>query len=149
MKIQVDNDKIIIYLYNYFFKNYEKKYLIDDIKKIFLRLIQYYHIEINGGYDVIVYQNTKYGTILEIIKQDELLFPNDFIDIKVKFYKNTNFYLRAKDYYIFKDYYNVKYYNGYYYINIDDVDNILKVLEFTEILYKEKDNYLDKMKLIK
>ena len=149
MKIEVDNAKIIIYLYNYFFKNYEKKSLVDEIKKIFLRLIKYYDIEIKGVYEVLIYQNDKYGTILEIIKQEELLFPNDFIDIKVKFYKNINFYLRTKDYFILKDYSNVKYYNGYYYINILDVDNILKVLEFTKILYKEKDNYLDKMKLIK
>ena len=34
-----------------------------------------------------IFENNKYGTILEIIKKDELLFSRDIIDIKVKIKK--------------------------------------------------------------
>ena len=148
MKLEVVDDKIIIYLIDYFFESTEKKQLVSDIKDIFIRLMEYYHIELKGYYDVYVYENIKYGTILEIIKQDELLFQRELIDIKVKFYKNVDFYLKTKDYFVFKNYKNIYYNDDYYYININYIDNILNVIEFVDILYKEKDNYLNKMLFI-
>ena len=149
MKIELINDKIILYLYNYFFESNEKKQIITDIKIIFAKLIEYYHIDIKGMYDVFVYENLKYGTVLEIISKDQLLFHPDLVDIKLKFYKNVKFYLKTKDYFIFSKAKKVYYDNEYYYTDIDNVINLLNILEFVNIIYNEKDINFNKMKLIK
>ena len=147
MKIEVNDDKIILYLREVFFKDNIKDITI-QIKKIFLKLMNYYHCELSGLYDVIVYENNKYGTILEIIKKDNLFHP-DIIDIKVKLFKNKKIYLRTKDYFIFKTYSHVYYDQEYYYINIENIYNINKVIEFVDVIYNEKDNYLTRKKSLK
>lgn len=149
MKIELVNDKIILYLYDYFFESEDKKKIIVDIKNIFSRLIEYYQINIKGIYDVLAFENKKYGTILEIISKDQLLFHPDLIDIKLKFYKDAKFYLKTKDYYVLSKYNNIYYDKDYFYIDINNIDKILNILEFVKIIYNEKDINLNKMILIK
>ncbi|MBR3661124.1 MAG: hypothetical protein IKN63_04375 [Bacilli bacterium] len=149
MKIENDDNLIIIYLINTFYSSLDKKELINEIKKIFIRLTNYYNYELKGIYDVNLYENIKYGTILEIINKDELLFRRDYIDINLKIYKNNEFYFKTNDYFIISKFSNIYYYKGYYYMNINNIDNYLYIIEHGMILYKEKDNYLSKMKYIK
>ena len=150
MKIKIlTKEKIILYLNNYFFKNLEKDNLTKEIKKLFIKLIKYYQLDFNGIYEVLMFENIKYGTILEITKLGDLLFTNNLIDLKVKIIKNSNFYLKSSDYFIFKDYKKVYYYDNNYYLNIKEIDNILKLIEFCEIIYNKKDNFLQNMLLIK
>lgn len=150
MKLVIDEDeKIVLYLYDYFFNLSEKENVTKEIKKIFLKLIKYYSLKINGIYEVYLYENNKYGTVLEIKKQAELLFNPDIIDIKLKIYKNVNFYLKTNNYFILETYMNIYYKDNFYYINIDEIDNINNLIEYVDIIYKEKDNYLNKMVFIK
>ena len=144
-----ENEKIVLYLYNYFFKSTLKNDIVSDIKQIFIKLIKYYNYKLGGVYNVLVYENLKYGTILEIEKKDELLFNPDLIDIKVKIYKDTNFYFKTNDYFILEEYKNIYYDNNNYYINILDIDNLNKVLEFGEIIYSLAPNFLDEKIFIK
>lgn len=149
MKLEVfDDKKMVLYLSNYFFNSTEKEIVTKEIKNIFIRLIKYYHIKINGFYEVFVLENKKYGTILEIKKRDELLFNPDLIDIKVRILKNINIYLKTDNYFILEKYQNVYYFNNNYYIKIDDVDHIIDIIEFVSIEYMEDDNYLKKMLFI-
>ena len=97
MKIEVKDELIIVYLINTFFDNLERKELIVRIKEVFIRLIEYYNFDLKGSFECILYENLKYGTILEIKSHDELLFPRDLIDIKVKFYKNSKFYFKTSN----------------------------------------------------
>ena len=136
MKIQVqDSDKIILYLYNYFFKTEEKDIIIREIKKIFIRLIKNYHFKIGGIYDVLVYENKDYGTILEIEKKEELLFNPDLIDIKVRIIKDIDFYYKTSDYFIIENYNNIYYQDSYYYLKINDKLDLLSLSEFGSIEY--------------
>ena len=135
--------------FDYFFNLSEKENVTKEIKKIFLKLIKYYSLKINGIYEVYLYENNKYGTVLEIKKQAELLFNPDIIDIKLKIYKNVNFYLKTNNYFILETYMNIYYKDNFYYINIDEIDNINNLIEYVDIIYKEKDNYLNKMVFIK
>lgn len=148
MKIEKRDDLIIVYLIDTFYSNLERKELINEIKKIFIRLTKYYNYELKGIFDVYLYENIKYGTVLEIISKDELLFRGEYIDINLKIYKNKNFYFKTKDYFVLKKYNNIYYYKDNYYINIENIDNYLKIMEHGTLLYKEKDNYLNKMKFI-
>ena len=147
MKIKELDDKIIIYLRDYFFIDNLKEITI-EIKDLFNRLFNYYHIELSGLYEVIIFDNIKYGSIIEIIKKEDL-FNKNIIDVKVKLFKNNNFYFKTKDYFIISKYNNIYYDNNYYYININNIDNLNKVIEFGNIIYNKKDNYLINKKLIK
>ena len=136
MKIQVqDSDKIILYLYNYFFKTEEKDIIVREIKKIFIRLIKNYHFKIGGIYDVLVYENKNYGTILEIEKKEELLFNQDLIDIKVRIIKDIDFYYKTSDYFIIENYNNIYYQDNYYYLKINNNLDLISLSEFGSIEY--------------
>ena len=145
----MEDEKIVLYLYNYFFKSNDKDIIVKEIKELFLKLIKIYHIKISGIYEVLLYENLKYGTILEIIKKEELLFSKDLIDIKVKIIKNIDIYLKTKDYFILSKYKNIYYFNNYFYININNIDSLINLLEFVEIIYKEKDICFNNMLYIK
>ncbi len=149
MKIQVqDSDKIILYLYNYFFKTEEKDIIVREIKKIFIRLIKNYHFKIGGIYDVLVYENKDYGTILEIEKKEELLFNPDLIDIKVRIIKDIDFYYKTSDYFIIENYNNIYYQDNYYYLKINDNLDLISLSEFGSIEYN-LDNKIKSMIKVK
>jgi len=150
MKIKMENEeKIVLYLYNYFFKNLEKDVVTKEIKNLFIKLIKNYQIKINGIYEVVVFENLKYGTILEIIKKEELLFHPDLIDIKVKIIKDSSIYLKTNNYFVLEKYHNIYYLDKSYYININDIDNILNLIEYVDIIYNQNSNYLTNMIFIK
>lgn len=148
MKIEYIDDKLIIYLRDSFFKNYDIKELTKDIKELFGKLLYYYKIELSGLYEVMIYDNKKYGSILEIIKKEDLFNPN-VIDIKLKLFKDKDFYFKTNDFFILSSYNNIYYDNNDYYININNIDDINKVIEFGNILYNKKDNYLISKNFIK
>ena len=144
MKIINAEEKIILYLYKNFFSTNNKEIITKEIKDLFIKLIKYYKLSFSGIYDVYVYENKLYGTIIEIIKKDNLLFSPDLIDIKVKIKKDADIYLKTKDYFIFKDYKDIYYCNDCYYIKINK--DYLKLVEFVEIEYEIDINLLKKLK---
>ncbi len=133
MKIINKDKKIILYLYKNFFSTDNKEIIIKEIKDLFIKLIKYYKLLFSGIYEVFVYENKLYGTIIEIIKKDDLLFSPDLIDIKVKIKKDTDIYLKTNDYFVFKDYKDIYYYKNCFYIPINK--DYLKLIELTEIEY--------------
>ena len=149
MKIKVNDKKIVLYLYNYFFNSYENKYITKEIKNLFIKIIKYYNLEFKGIYVVYVYENIFYGTILEIELQQELLFNSDIIDIKVKFLKDNEIYLKTNNYDVLENYSNIYFKDNYYYINIKDVTNLIELVEFVDLIYKEDENFLYNMIFIK
>lgn len=135
MKIELTNEKIVVYLNNYYFNTSDKDKLIREIKDLFIKLIKIYKLSFSGIYKVNLYENKLYGSILEIIKQEELLFSRDLIDIKVSVKKNNDIYLKTSDYFVFEDYQNIYYRDNNYYLNILDTSNYLKLIEFCKIVY--------------
>lgn len=151
MKIELTNEKIVVYLNNYYFNTSDKDKLIREIKDLFIKLIKIYRLSFSGIYKVNLYENKIYGSILEIIKQEELLFSRDLIDIKVSVKKNNDIYLKTSDYFVFANYQNIYYKDNNYYLNILDTSNYLKLIEFCKIVYNiEKSDLkpLAKMKKI-
>ena len=147
MNIAEVDDLIIVYLMDNFFDY--KEDLTLKVKEIFIRLIEFYHYDLKGVFNVSLFENIKYGTILEIKKIDELLFPRDIIDIRLKIYNNKKIYFKTKDMFYINKYNNIYYDGKFYYIDIENIDNYLNIAEYGNLLYKEKDNYLKNMKLIK
>ncbi len=137
MKIEFDDNIIIIYLYRYSFNFDDKNNLNNEIKKIFVKLIKKYNLDLFGYSKVNLYKNKNYGSVLEI----EKIYNNDYnlniIDLKVLIHEDNPFYLEMNDYYFDSMNDKIINYNGKYYLNLNDVNNIYKIIEFGKIIYKK------------
>lgn len=132
MKIKYQSDLIIIYLYKHFLEYDNKDKLHHEIKEIFINLIKNYKLDLFGYFKVDIYENKKYGCILEINK---IYSDNsDYIDLKVILHRNTKFYLVMSEYY-FLNIENVKYHNNNFYLDIENIENLDNYIEFGEIYY--------------
>lgn len=135
MKIEYSDNKIIVYNYCYLLNINDVEKLHNDIKKIFLKLIKSYHINLIGYNIVNVYQHNNYGCILEIENLYNDNFNIDIIDLKLIVHQKQDFYLEFNDY-LFNEYLkDIIYYNNKYYLNIDKIENIYKYIEFGKIVY--------------
>ena len=83
-------------------------------------------------FKVDIYENQKYGCILEIKK---IYGDNtDFIDLKIVLHRNITFNLVMDEYYFF-NFDDVIYKNNKYYVDINKIDNLDKYMEFGVINY--------------
>lgn len=141
MKIEFKENKTIVYLYRYHlsFDNLEK--LNKEIKSIFLKLIKTYHLELMGYMKVEVYCNDIYGCVLEI----ESLYNElelETIDLKLVINDDCDFYFKTSDYSLLENKKIVYYDNKNFYINIKEFNDLIKIIEFGDIIYNfDKKNY--------
>ena len=93
----IGDDELIIYLYNninkFDFKN--ELSLEDSLRKLFIRLNDYYNIKIDGYYDVDVYIDVFYGfvfyLIIEVIEYYD--YFDNLVEMKINIHKNKFLYL--------------------------------------------------------
>jgi len=116
-------------------KNIEK-FLKDKI----IKLKKKYHKDISGFYNVNVYQNNKYGLIIELLHESDIDYFKDLIDIKVNVYYDSDIYLELDDYFLINKYKNKYSYDNKYYISIDDISYIDMIVlsDFYKYIYGNK-----------
>ena len=141
MKLIFNNNKIIIYL--------NKKLILENaklesyFKKLFLKIKDKYNIKIIGYYNINVYNDKNYGSIIEMENQD-LDYYNYFNQIDMEIKINKNDFLYQIDYeYLTKELLskvNVYKYNEKLYLKILDSNIINKILEFSKEKYGEEIN---------
>ncbi len=141
MKLIFNNNKIIIYL--------NKKLILENaklesyFKKLFLKIKDKYNIKIIGYYNINVYNDKNYGSIIEMENQD-LDYYNYFNQIDMEIKINKNDFLYQIDYeYLTKELLskvNVYKYNEKLYLKILDSNIINKILEFSKVIYGEEIN---------
>ena len=137
MKVNFEDDLIIIYLYNYDLSINDTNELTKQIKELLISLIKRYNISISGMYEVVVYENLFYGFILEIKRIKEFEY-NDYVDIKLLIKHNAIFYLEFDDYFIILDEKEIFYKNNKFYVNINKISDVNKVIEYAKIIYKKE-----------
>lgn len=152
MKIITYENNITIYINKILidFDIKEKSELEKFIMNIVLRIKKKKKIDLSGFYKAYVYINNKYGIIIDLIKQDDLdLFP-ELIDLKLIIFYDSEVYLKTNDYFQVKNISHFYKKDNYYYVNINELDNkkILKLIEFSDIIYGN-DSFNIKDKLIK
>lgn len=136
MKIDFNENKIMIYLYQYSLDYNDVKKLNTQIKNIFIKLIKKYNINFFGLSKVDVFENNKYGCILEIEKiYNNDFFNNEIIDLKIIVHKNISFYLEMDDY-LLEEKINYETLNNKIYINLKDINNVINYVEFGKIVYR-------------
>ena len=135
MKIECENDKIIVYLYNDILPFDDINLLNKKIKEIFIKIIKIYHLNFFGYSIVNIYHNDYYGCILEIEKIYNSDFNTDIMDLKVIIHKNVDFFLEIDDdLYVDSSDFTIN--NDKYYINSNKINNIYKYIEYGKIVYK-------------
>lgn len=152
----IDNNNYLIKIYKEMLKNIDI-YNIEDIKHlltiIFTKLLKKY--KLNGLIFIDIYINEIYGIIITI-EEKKTLFNIDEINVKIGFNFNSIFLYKID--YFDLIYLNIKqqdiyYFNNSYYLNIIngiDNDKYLKLLEFSDIIYKDINNVINKgIKIIK
>lgn len=146
MKVEVISNGYIIYL-NQFnlididFKNMD--ILEDSFKKLLKKLNNYYHIDINGYYNINVYIDSYYGAILQIEKESldyYDYFESDTIAMRIKKI-DADFLYEVEDFLFAKDFLNklklITKNNHMYLKIIDDLSykEYLLLTEMSRIIY--------------
>ena len=146
MKVEVISNGYIIYL-NQFnlididFKNMD--ILEDSFKKLLKKLNNYYHIDINGYYNINVYVDSYYGAILQIEKESldyYDYFESDTIAMRIKKI-DADFLYEVEDFLFAKDFWNkfklITKNNHIYLKIIDDLSykEYLLLTEMSKIVY--------------
>lgn len=138
MKIKFNDELLIVYLYNQELKLDELENLKKDIKIILEDIINRYKIKLSGIYEIIIYENKKYGYVLEI-KQIKEFEYSEFIDLRINIKYNQTFYFITDNYNYIDDCNNVFCNNDIYFVNMESVLNVNSKVELCDILYKDVD----------
>lgn len=134
MKVVFSEDKITVYTVIK-----EDIDINEYIKKLILRLKKKYRISILGFYQINIYKNSKVGAIIDLIKEDDMDYFNDLIDLNIKVYDNSDIYFVFDDYF-----FNIKkifkLLNNKYYINIDELSKkeFFLMTEFCNYVYGDE-----------
>jgi len=143
MKIEVVDNKIIVYLFNENINVNDILELNNKIKDIFLRIMKKSNYDFFGYNKVDVYYNENYGTVLEVERIGNNEFNYQRIDLKIVVYKNAVMFFEFDDYYFDKKPKSLVLKDGKYYLKIDNKLNVWKYIEFAKIKYKKMINEID------
>lgn len=136
--IKIPKDEIKIDIYN-------KDDIGKLIKKIFSRIIK--SEKLTGLVYLDIYVNELYGLIIKLERKN-IVFFNEEIDIKITFNIDSTFLYEIN----YFDYLNLNikgdiyFYKKKYYLKIDSLDQkkYLKLLEFSDIIYDNIDEILNR-----
>lgn len=145
MKIVMRDDKIVVFLNKKEIVNLDfndELKLEEYFKMLFIKLKKNYEIELNGYYNIDVYQDKQFGAILEI-ENEELEYYNYFnqIDMKINILKNSSFLYEIEYGFLDNEILSqtICYKNSdKIYLKIEkDINDITfaKILEYSEIIY--------------
>ena len=151
MKVEkLDDGKLIVFLNNLYLKKNSfslKNNLEKYFKNLFIKLNEFYDIEIKGFYDINIYQDNLFGIVLELEKEDLDFygFYDDHIDMKIRIMKKEKFIFQLDQFSMLNktilDYCKIyKYKNKFYVVpkrTTDDI-NIGFILENSKIIYGEE-----------
>lgn len=154
MRIELKDDSFIIYLHQNIIKinNFNQDLLEEYIKELILKIKKTFKIKISGSYIVNIYENRRFGLILEFSKQDNLDFFPDLIDLKLNLNKNSEVYVKVNDYFLLSKYQDTYYFKDNFYI---DINQLLKkdeiyLSDFGKYIYgKELTDLKKKLMLVK
>lgn len=162
MKVEkLDDGKLIVFLNNFYLKKNSfslKNNLEKYFKSLFIKLNQYYDIEIKGFYDINIYQDNLFGIILKLEKEDLNFyeFYDDHIDMKIRIMKKEKFLFKLDKFYLLNknvlDYCKIYEYDNSFYVipkkTVGDI-NMGFILENSKIIYGEEAyKIINKAKLI-
>lgn len=104
------------------------------LKNIMLIIKKKYHVLMNGLYYVDIYVNKNAGAFIYMERNDSFIRSKE-IDMKIKIVFDDNFFFKTSVYEILKNELGVYYYENYYYIKTSKLNNLVKYIEYGDIIY--------------
>lgn len=148
----IDDDCIDVFINKYNFKNFEidqRDILLTTIKDLILKMNIRYKLNLLGFYKIKVYPSDKLGVFLNIIKIDDNDFSNE-AEFRIIVYNDEKFFLETDEVEMFDKGLLKRYYNGKFYIDIDEIDNVLTFIDMGNIIYgNDVKNMLVNSKIVK
>lgn len=134
MKTTLKGDNISIFIINE--TNINKDNINGYVKELIIKLKRKYRKKISGLYKANIYINKNYGIIIDLIKEEDIDFFSDMVDLKIILHENEEMYLSFDDYFLLKQK-KIFFLNNKYYININSLNKkeLLKMYEFCNIIY--------------
>lgn len=145
MKVKIiDENNIIVFLNNN--KLNYKDQLEKQLKELFNKLKDIYKLNIYGYYNIRIYIDKYYGSIIDINKEDieYVDYNQDEIDMRIEIQK-TNFLYKINNYYNLNIDSIIYKYNNNYYLKLEkEINNynLGKLLELSEIIYNNTDTII-------
>jgi len=157
MKIEVrENDDYVIFLNKDYLGGIDlsNKNMVEPyFKNLFLFMKKYFIPDINGYYDVIIYQDKSYGFVVELYKLDMDFFDisDDKIDMKITFKLDDEFLYEIEDIFFIEsllDKFIIYRYNDKYYLRSSELSEKMKLIlcEGSKIIYGSTANNIIKNK---
>ena len=136
MKIElVSDNSFTIFINNKYIKSIDyddKNEIVDVVKDIIFKFKD--KLNLRGFYKVKVFVNSKLGLFLNIIKIEDMEFSNS-IDLRVIVCMNEKIYFKTAYYEVIPENIKTKFIKNYFYIDVDDIDNVFDILEFGKFVY--------------
>ena len=125
----------------------------DNFKDIFLKLKKNYNINIYGFYNIEVFINKYYVSIIKITKDNDLDLFYKQVDMHIIIYKNSVFLYKVNDYFFINnlDNFNIYYYNDFFYLEIiKNITNkeMLYLIENSLVIFEDVDKIKSNCKKI-
>ncbi len=144
MKLIIDNN-IVIFLGNFYLKNYDLKDY-NNIEKNLLKLLNKYSVDINGYYNVFIYHDKNYGLIIDMQKEDleYLDYFNNQVELNIEIIEDSFLYEIEDILNINKDIlinFTIYKKNYHFYLETKEKINPIKLgilLENSKIIYGKK-----------
>jgi hypothetical protein len=149
MKIEKKDNTLIVFLNKKIISRINLNNRIEQEKsfqKIFDRLNTIYNLEINGQYEINMYNNEQYGIILEIKQKESEYFDYyDTIDMNIIISKYNDIIYRVENLYKVENT-DIYIYNGEIYIEPKNIkfEKLGLIMENSEIIYGKKANIIKK-----
>ena len=140
MRVEINGEDIDIFINPYNFKYisvYSKENILEFIKEYLLIINNRYRLNLSGFYKIKSYFNKKVGLFLNVIKIDDNEFSND-ADFRIILYQNETFLFEIEDYDLIKDIPNKMFYKNKFYIYVDDISDIDKLIDMGRIIYGDE-----------
>ena len=138
-------DNIVIILGNFYLKNYDLNDY-NQIEKKLLKILNKYSVELNGYYNVFIYQDKNYGLIIDMQKEEleYLDYFNNQIELNIEIIEDSFLYeiddIFTLDKNILKQF--TIYQKDYkFYLEAEEKVNTIKlgkILENSKIIYGKK-----------
>ncbi len=134
-----------------------KEKLEEELKRIFLKLERFYHINVSGFYHVILYHDSNYGIVLNVEKEeiDYYQFSIREIDLRIQIEENPFLY-KIEDYYyltpsLLKKGEVYSYHNDFYYIIKKPLTKKERIYlsEYSILTFLESNQIIKKQNIIK
>ena len=140
MKVEQIEDGFKVFLQNIYFKDInwdDKEIVIKRIKEVISKIKKRYNLKIKGLYRVKVYPTTV-GVIIYILLLDEDNYGDCDLDLRIVLILNKDIYLKVKDSSFIIDKNTPYLYKNNYYINLKDITNYNKYLEYGELILEDE-----------